>query len=518
MLSIEIIGTVDNQRHYDINTIKKLLLLASETLMVGHDFVGRPGTKIHASETDVIKIRTELNFNKEQSRRWIKQTLEKEQQLGVHHPHKTWLLITQKQNELEDESIIIASICPRLKPLHIELKAEPSSSDERQHYLELLKAVFSMYFTLAKNTNVKLDEGLSNFALSNEGVVYYLDDEYYQWDKFVSFSTMMGVYIRMFDWLDEAFIIELGKVLIELLNNTFHDDHCSVIIARQLHSLFMPQGQKESLLHALIHTLSQQQTAPVRKPKPPQTPSRFFALLADIHANYSALDCVLNYLDAQGIHQGIVLGDIVGYNAEPSECIERLQDSDFYLIKGNHDHAVAMNDSTVSFSNTAKTIIHWTVEQLSLAQREWLRDLPAFEENEQWFAVHGAPMDPAFFYGYVYEMTYEDNLAYMQDNNIRLCFHGHSHMPGMFVRTKSHLDQHISDTKVSLHAYKQMLVCPGSIGQPRNGCPDSQFAIYDREQQEVTFMTLPYNIEPTIQKMRNHDFPEILWKRLLEGK
>jgi predicted phosphodiesterase len=127
-------------------------------------------------------------------------------------------------------------------------------------------------------------------------------------------------------------------------------------------------------------------------------------------------------------------------------------------------------------------------------------------------------MDPAFFYGYVYEMTYEDNLAYMQDNNIRLCFHGHSHMPGMFARNKSHLDQYISETKVSLNAYKQMLICPGSIGQPRNGCPDSQFAIYDSEQQEVTFMTLPYNIEPTIQKMRDHDFPEILWKRLLEGK
>ena len=67
MLSVEIIGTVDNQRHYDIETIKKLLLLAAETLTVGHDFVGRPGTQIHANATDVIKIRTELNFNKDKS-------------------------------------------------------------------------------------------------------------------------------------------------------------------------------------------------------------------------------------------------------------------------------------------------------------------------------------------------------------------------------------------------------------------------------------------------------------------
>lgn len=517
MLSVEIIGTVDNQRHYDIETIKKLLLLAAETLTVGHDFVGRPGTQIHASETDVIKIRTELNFNKDNSRRWIKQALEKEQQLSVHHPHKTWLLITQRQDELDSENIAIASICPRLKPLHIELKATPNSNNERQQYLNLLQAVFSMYLTLAKNTNIKLDEGLSNFGVSNEGIVYYLDDEYYQWDKFISFSMMIGVYIRTFEWLDEAFIIELGNVLIKLLDSTFHDDHCRAVIARQLHSLFMPQGQKEQLLHSLINTLTQQH-ATAYKVKSPQVPSRFFALLADIHANYSALDCVLNYLDAHDIHQGIVLGDIVGYSAEPAECIERLQHTNLSIIQGNHDHAVAINDTSIGFSNTAKFVVDWTINQLNLEQRQWLKSLPVFEENEDWLAVHGAPMDPAFFYGYVYAMTYEDNLTYMQDNNIRLCFHGHSHMQGVFARDKNRRDHQLTGKKIALPAYNQLLVCPGSVGQPRNNCPDTQFAIYDREQQEVTFLSLPYNSNPTVQKMRDQDFPEALWKRLLMGK
>ncbi|MDD1605567.1 MAG: metallophosphoesterase [Methylococcaceae bacterium] len=517
MLNIEIIGTIDGQRHYDIETIKKLLLLASETLMVGHDFVGRPGTQIHASETNVIKIRTELNFNKDKARRWIKQALEKERQLAVHHPYKTWLLITQHQNESEAENIAIASICPRLKPLHIELKATPNSNSERQQYLHLLQAVFSMYLTLAKNANVKLDEGLSNFAVSNEGIVYYLDDEYYQWDKFISFSMMLGVYIRTFEWLDEAFIIELGNVLIELLNSIFHDDHCCAIIARQLQSLFMPQGQKERLLNSLISTLTPQQST-LHKAKSLQVPSRFFALLADVHSNYSALDCVLNYLEAHDIHQGIVLGDIVGYNAEPSECIERLQNTNLNIIQGNHDHAVAINDTSIGFSSTAKFAIDWTINQLSLEQRQWLKDLPVFEETEDWLAVHGAPIDPAFFYGYVYAMTYENNLSYMQDNNIRLCFHGHSHMEGVYARDKNRRDHHITEKKVALPAYNQLLVCPGSIGQPRNNCTDTQFAIYDREQQEVTFLALPYNNQPAVQKMRDHDFPEALWKRLLIGK
>ncbi len=518
MLRIEIIGTVDNQRHYDIETIKKLLLLDAEMLTVGRDFVGRPGTRIHACEANVIKIRTELNFNKEQSRRWIKQTLEKEQQLAVHHPHKTWLLIVDQGESTEPESIAIASICPRLKPLHIELKATPNTVEERQQNLKLLTDVFRMYLTLAKRTNYKLDEGLSNFAVSNEGVVYYLDDEYYQWDKFVSFAMMLGVYIRSFDWLDEEFISELGHALLELLEAIFHDDHCGVIIARQLHSLFMPQGQKEQLLNQLIQILTHTDQVQLKYTRPQQAPGRFFALLADVHANYAALDMVLNYLNAHGIHQGIVLGDIVGYNAEPKECIERLQDTNLYIIKGNHDHAVAINEIGMGFSNTAKTAIHWTIEQLSQEHRLWLKDLPAFEETEEWFAVHGAPIDPALFYGYVYAMTYESNLTYMQDNHIRLCFHGHSHMPGVFVRDKRGIDHCLDAKKISLSLYNQLLVCPGSVGQPRNGCTDTQFAIYDRELQEVSFLTLPYDNESTVRKMREHDFPETLWKRLLTGK
>lgn len=229
---------------------------------------------LHARDTDVIKIRTEINFNSDKSRRLIKQALAKEQQLAVHHLHKTWLLITEHHEQQNTETISIANICSRLKPLHIELK--PAA--DRQQNLKLLTAVFRMYLTLAKNTNHKLREGLSN---------------------------------------------------------------------------------------------------------------------------------------------------------------------------------------------TVKTVVHWTVEQLSLEHRQWLKDLPEFEETEEWFAVHGAPLDPAFFYGYVSAMTYEDNLSYMQDNNIRVCFHGHSHMAGVFARDKKGMDHQLTEKTVSVSLYNQLLICPGSIGQPR---------------------------------------------------
>jgi predicted phosphodiesterase len=115
-------------------------------------------------------------------------------------------------------------------------------------------------------------------------------------------------------------------------------------------------------------------------------------------------------------------------------------------------------------------------------------------------------------------MTYEDNLNYMQDNGIHLCFHGHSHMPGVFARDKKGVDHCLDTQKISLPLYSQLLVCPGSVGQPRNNCTDAQFAIYDREQQEINFLTLPYDNQPIVQKMRDHHFPENLWQRLLTGK
>ncbi len=101
---------------------------------------------------------------------------------------------------------------------------------------------------------------------------------------------------------------------------------------------------------------------------------------------------------------------------------------------------------------------------------------------------------------------------------MRLCFHGHSHMPGIFARDKRGIDHCLDGQKISLSPYNHLLVCPGSVGQPRNGCTDTQFAIYDSEQQEVTFLTLPYDNQSIVRKMQEQDFPETLWKHLMTRK
>jgi predicted phosphodiesterase len=245
---------------------------------------------------------------------------------------------------------------------------------------------------------------------------------------------------------------------------------------------------------------------------------RYLALLADIHANYAALSCVLDYLAAHNIDEGIVLGDIVGYGPQPKECIERLQATNFQIIKGNHDHAVAIANIDTLFSAYARLTLQWTIDNLSIEHKQWLNDLAVFIETDNWFAVHGSPMDPEFFYGYVYMMTYEDNLQYMADKAMPLCFHGHSHITGVFARDKNNRDISLGNKKISLAAYNHALVCPGSIGQPRNGCADAQFAIYDTELGEINFVSLPYSVQTVIDKMREVGLPEELGHRLLVGK
>jgi predicted phosphodiesterase len=519
--TLELVGAIDGRDYYQNSDIETLLSAGSRNLAVGTAFTGRPCTRIYASGEQVVKIRAELDLSLDKARLWAENMLQQERQLAVHHPHKTWFIIDNPG----EARVWVGNICPRLTPLHIALKQPPENRLERQKYLALLMTMFEQYLTLAKNSGHKLDEGLSNFAVDGQDAVYYLDDEYYGWDNFVAFSVMLGVFIRNFDWLSHAFMTRLSRQLGGLLDEIFADPHCRIIVCTQLQSLFMPAGHKEQLLKRLLNGLSRPSVAAAVHPANKKNlnarknnHNRYYAVMADIHGNDAALACVLDFYRERNISQGIVLGDIVGYGPEPQLCIERLQVSSFEIIKGNHDHAAATGNTERGFSGNAKTVIDWTIGQLTPEHRHWLNSLPAFSHNRHWLAVHGAPVDPAFFYGYVYPLTAEENLDYLQQKNIALCLHGHSHMPGIFARDARRRDHHFTETTADLNNYPYVLACPGSVGQPRNGTPKAQCAVYDREKRVIEFISLAYSLDSTIEKMQRHGLPETLWQRLLLGK
>lgn len=515
MQNIELIGSIDTKRHYQSSDIAELLAVDRTALHVGTEFMGRPDTRIYVNKQNVVKIRAELDLNNVKAHRWVTNILQQEQKLAVYHPHKTWFILS------ETDTVLVGSICPRLRPLHLELTSPPASQQEQSRYLTILHDMFQQYFQLAKKTGFKLDEGLSNFAIDEQNKVYYLDDEYYSWDNFVAFAVMQGVLLRSFSWLDKEFIRQLAGSVVNLIDDIYQDPHCRVIISTQLQSVFMPTQEKQKLLTEYIHILSKTPISTTKKRSGitnKNSNKRYFAVMADVHANEAALDSVLDFYKQQNIDQGIVLGDIVGYGPDPRICIEKLQESSFEVIKGNHDHAVAMANTDKGFSRNAKVVVDWTIKQLDESHREWLKYLPSFSRNKDWFAVHGAPMDPTFLYGYVYLMTAEDNLNYLQEHEISLCFHGHSHMPGIYARDKYKRDHHLTDDEVSLTKYKHMLICPGSVGQPRNGNLSAQCAVYDREKALFNFINIPYSVDSTVQRMKDNKLPEQFWQRLQTGK
>ena len=518
MITVELVGSVRAKPCYEVAYIETLLVSDQQTLGVGQAFVGRPTTRIHANDKDVVKIRAEVELNVDAAWRWVDAVLRKEREMLIHHPNKTWFIV----RDSAVESILVGSICPRLNPLHRLFISEPESLEQRARYLSILKDVFRQYFQLVKLSGIKLDEGLSNFAVDNQDRVYYLDDEYYTWDNFVTFSIMFGVFLRGFTWLDKSFICQLTESVGCMVDGIFQDSHCKIIISSQLKPLFMPNLQKEELLDEAIKGFSKIPLSVTKnnntKQGDPHSNDRYLAIMGDVHANEPALDVVLAFYKEKNIHQGIVLGDTVGYGPDPLACIKKLQASPFEIIKGNHDHGVATGNTERGFSADAKSVIHWTVDRLEMEQREWLEYLPSFLQHKEWLAVHGAPMDPAFFYGYVYMMTAEDNLDYMQAKDISLCFHGHSHMQGVYARDVSGADSHFTGKSIKREDYQTMLVCPGSVGQPRNGDPNAQCAIYDQVDKVIDFFSLPYPIEPVIQKMEAYEFSESLQKRLRIGK
>ncbi|RYD62157.1 MAG: metallophosphoesterase, partial [Verrucomicrobiaceae bacterium] len=100
-----------------------------------------------------------------------------------------------------------------------------------------------------------------------------------------------------------------------------------------------------------------------------------FAIFGDIHANLEALQAVLNDAETREVTHHVCLGDVVGYNANPHECVEIIRNLDCPVVKGNHDEMASVMDSLEGFNPLAEEAINWTRSQLTEEDKQWLREL-----------------------------------------------------------------------------------------------------------------------------------------------
>ena len=508
--SIEIVNALSPGRAATEATVRAVLGLDAETLHHGDTFTGRPLTRIIASPEGVVKWSRGRCLPVAEAREFCQNRLAEERRLGVHHPARTWCLV------LRDGLAWPCNHTPRLLALHVGLAQ--LRDDQR---LPALQAALALYVKAAAR-GARLDEGLSNFGLAGDGGVFYLDDDLYRWDDFLGLGAGLGVWFRQLAWLTPGQAQRLGVALGEALAQVALGAESVTALAQRLRDAMLVTDAQRERREAFLRGLAgQADSPPVAAPAAVSVSAApaagRLAVLADVHGNWPALQAVLAELERLGVTEGIVLGDVVGYGPHPRQCIQALRESTLRVIKGNHDNALARGIPELGFSRFARWALEWSAPQLDEADRRWLDGLPLYHQDPDFLAVHGAPQDRSYFNAYVYRMTYEDNLDYMAEHGIRLCFHGHTHVQGYYFR-RGTLQDFGNEAVLELGEMDHCLVCPGSVGQPRSRRPGAEFAVLDRAVRRVSFYRVDYELEATIADMARAEFPAPLMARLRVGQ
>jgi len=510
-MEVLIIGTLGGSQLADAAEILQLANLEPVRLTHHGAFTGKPQTRIHSDGQLVLKINQGRQFpSMEVAEQWCRLQLKKEIDFAIYHPQRTWVVLSV------DGVYRTANLTPQLLALH-RFDFAGSTKEERSH---LLLRVLDCYLGFAGRYNLKLDDGLSNFALCAEtdGGFCYLDDDIYPWDHFTSFSAMLGNWLRTSEslCLDEDDWQQLGESLKPLLRT--HSSDAGDMVCESLKDQIV--GRHEVLKQRFLQALCARHAA-VGIDQADEWPvaAEPIAVLADVHANLPAFEAVLKALDARGIRQYLMLGDVVGYGPNPKACIDLVRERDMYCLRGNHDHYVAHHgDVRVAMGIMARRVADWTIGVLGEEECSWLGELPVRYRNHAWMAVHGAPVDKSFFNAYVYEMTSERNLDFLVEAGVKLCLHGHSHIQGVFARSCGRDMPFVCAERMDLKGLDAALVCPGSVGQSRGGKIAARAAIFYPHDLSVEMLTVEYDIEPLIADMQRFGFSQDLIARTREGR
>ncbi len=254
------------------------------------------------------------------------------------------------------------------------------------------------------------------------------------------------------------------------------------------------------------------------------------AILSDIHGNLDALHCVLADIAEQDVDETYCLGDVVGYGAQPRECIDEVMKLDKCIL-GNHDQGALFDPE--GFSVGAEKAILWTRQQLEspidpsqpeselsrerrLLRWSFICELPRVIREDHFLFVHGSARSPLTEYVFPEDVYNKQKMEKIFSMIPKYCFQGHTHVPGVFTEAGTFLRPDELESGYRLGEQKVMINV-GSVGQPRDGNPDACYVLMDENQ--VFFRRIKYPVQTAVDKI--HAIPELdrfLGDRLLEGR
>jgi len=275
--------------------------------------------------------------------------------------------------------------------------------------------------------------------------------------------------------------------------------------------------------------------------------NKSFAIISDIHSNLEALQAVLADVEERGIKEVICLGDIVGYGANPKECLDLVRKHCRLTLMGNHDHAVLFEPT--NFNLPAERACFWTRQVLEdepdpevrRARWKFLGELPVRVKERDVLFVHASPRRPMNEYIFPEDVFTNPQkvIANFDRLDARVCFVGHTHQPGVFV-DDPYFDppEELPDSPMFEINNERAIVNVGSVGQPRDRDTRAGYVIVHRRPEsledgaeslaavalgcsieQIEFARVEYDVEQTVQKiLAEPNLEDLLGTRLYEGR
>jgi diadenosine tetraphosphatase ApaH/serine/threonine PP2A family protein phosphatase len=272
-----------------------------------------------------------------------------------------------------------------------------------------------------------------------------------------------------------------------------------------------------------------------------------FAIISDIHSNLEALQAVLADIEGRGISEIVCLGDIIGYGANPKECLDLVKQRCRIALMGNHDHAVLFEPT--NFNLPAERACYWTRRMFeeesnaAIRKQRWqfLGELPVRVRERDVLFVHASPRRPMNEYIFPEDVFTNPQkvIANFERLEARVCFVGHTHQPGVFV-DDPYFDppNELPDSPYFEVGDERLIVNVGSVGQPRDRDSRACYVVVYRRPEafddqaeslvaatlnstleEIEFVRVEYDIEKTVQKiLRDPDLDDLLGTRLYDGR
>jgi diadenosine tetraphosphatase ApaH/serine/threonine PP2A family protein phosphatase len=239
--------------------------------------------------------------------------------------------------------------------------------------------------------------------------------------------------------------------------------------------------------------------------------------MSDVHGNLPAFQAVLDDIAREGVDARWCLGDLVGYGAQPNECVALARESCDVCLIGNHDLVVIDKLEVTEFSHNAAVAALWTRANIAPESVEYLNGLSSQGQAGDLGIYHASPRDPVWEYVLAAPQAGEC----MDAMGPRVGAVGHSHVALWFNRAEGATDvtgeQAVGGTELDL-SQGRWIVNPGGVGQPRDGDPRAAWLLLDLETWSASWRRVEYPIDDAARAIEQAGLPEALSKRLYVGQ